>query len=240
MSKISQSLPPSWDEIITAACRFREIIPDAVLIGGCAVIIHAGHRMSYDIDHWIGDLKTNFVDVLSTLESANGWNTAWTKGLLSILGTIDGVKASIRHVPITSSLETITVNYKGMTFVIPTEAEIIRMKSLAVVMRHLTRDFIDLAALTEHFGSQKTIVALNQLDRLFPLPNNQSTLQLLRDTLSNPAPKDFKQINFKNYRNLSPQWQNWENTVSILKQLAINFHNTEHEDAEPPSHSPRF
>lgn len=66
MSRISKPLP-TWDEMLTAACRFHELVPGAVLGGGCAVILHAGHRMSHDADYSMRVLEHNFDEIQNIL-----------------------------------------------------------------------------------------------------------------------------------------------------------------------------
>ncbi|MDR1165421.1 MAG: hypothetical protein LBO66_06035 [Deltaproteobacteria bacterium] len=63
--------------------------------------------------------------------------------------------------------ELVTIARKGKKLVIPTEAEIIRIKSIAIIQWDATRDYLDLAALFEKAGSAKTISALKDLDRFF-------------------------------------------------------------------------
>ena len=67
---------PEWEQVLSAAAHLQRILPDAVLAGGTAAALHAGHRLSTDADHVLGDLRGRFDAVLGELESVAGWTTA--------------------------------------------------------------------------------------------------------------------------------------------------------------------
>ena len=48
---------PDWELVLSSAARRQRILPDAVLVGGTASAIHAGHRFSNDADHVLTDLR---------------------------------------------------------------------------------------------------------------------------------------------------------------------------------------
>jgi len=63
---------PDWELVFSSAARLQQILPDAVLVGGTASAIHAGHRFSRDADHVLTDLRYRFDEVLAELESVAG------------------------------------------------------------------------------------------------------------------------------------------------------------------------
>ena len=67
---------PDWELVLSSAARLQRILPDAVLVGGTASAIHAGHRFSNDADHVLTDLRYRFDEVLAQLESVAGCKTA--------------------------------------------------------------------------------------------------------------------------------------------------------------------
>jgi len=67
---------PDWEEVLSAAARLQQMLPDAVLVGGTASAIHAQHRFSGDADHVLRDLRERFDGILEQLESVAGWKTA--------------------------------------------------------------------------------------------------------------------------------------------------------------------
>ena len=74
MSKPTAPLP-DWESVLSAAAHLQEILPGAVLVGGTAAAIHAGHRLSLDADHVLTDLRSHFDRILAELESVAGWQT---------------------------------------------------------------------------------------------------------------------------------------------------------------------
>jgi hypothetical protein len=60
---------PEWEQVLSAAAHLQRIFPDAVLVGGTAAALYAGHRVSTDADHVLTDLRVRFDKVLAELES---------------------------------------------------------------------------------------------------------------------------------------------------------------------------
>ena len=88
---------PEWDRVLSAAAHLQTILPDAVLVGGSASAVHAGHRMSVDADHVLTDLRSRFDAILTELESVAGWKTARIQRPVQILGKLDGIETGIRQ-----------------------------------------------------------------------------------------------------------------------------------------------
>ena len=55
---------PDWERVLVAAAHLQRILPEAVLVGGTASALYAGHRLSTDADHVLTDLRNRFDDVL--------------------------------------------------------------------------------------------------------------------------------------------------------------------------------
>ncbi len=51
-------------------------VPDAVLIGGTASALYAGHRDSINHDHVLADLEQRYLEVLDAVEASEGWATS--------------------------------------------------------------------------------------------------------------------------------------------------------------------
>jgi hypothetical protein len=121
---------PDWELVLSSAARLQRILPDAVLVGGTASAIHAGHRFSRDADHVLTDLRHRFDDVLAQLESVAGWKTARVQRPVQILGSLDGIETGVRQLIRDEPLETVVVDYHGARITVPTEGEILRIKAL--------------------------------------------------------------------------------------------------------------
>ena len=55
---------------IGIVARMQRLLPEAVLVGGTAAGIHAGHRASRDADHILTDLRSHFDEVLGQLDDS--------------------------------------------------------------------------------------------------------------------------------------------------------------------------
>lgn len=153
---------PDWDQILAAAARLQRIVPDAVLVGGTAAAVHAGHRVSFD-DHVVRDLKARFDSVLTDLEDTDAWITARVTRPVQVLGSLDGVDTGIRNLIRQRPLEVEVHETPHGPIRIPTLAEMARIKAWLVLRRNATRDYLDLVALAERLGSDAAPV-LVELD----------------------------------------------------------------------------
>ncbi len=104
---------PEWDRVLSAAARLQVVLPDSVLVGGTASALYAGHRVSRDADHVIGDLTERFDQVLGQLESVAGWKTARVKRPVMILGSLDGIETGVRQLIRSVQLETKAIDYRA-------------------------------------------------------------------------------------------------------------------------------
>ena len=203
---------PDWELVLSAAARLQSILPEAVLVGGTASAIHAGHRFSRDADHVLTDLRMRFDEVLGQLESVAGWTTARIQRPVQILGNLDGIETGVRQLIRDAPLETTILDYRGEPLTVPTEAEILRIKGVLILKRNATRDYLDFVALAEHMGDQKVAQALQSFDKLYRQENGESPLQQLQVQLANALPYDLDEVlpELPEYKNLAPKWQNWD------------------------------
>lgn len=211
MSKNTAPLP-DWELVLSSAAHLQRILPDAVLVGGTASAIHAKHRFSSDADHVLTDLRSRFDAVLAQLESVAGWKTARVQRPVQILGSLDGIETGVRQLIRAEPLETTVFDYHGEHLTVPTEAEILRIKGVLILKRNATRDYLDFVALASHMGDERVAQALKSLDVLYRQENGESPLQQLQVQLAHAVPYDLEDTELSEYKNLSPQWHDW-NTV---------------------------
>ena len=235
---------PDWDALLSAAARLQEIVPNAVLVGGTAAAVHAGHRLSLDHDHVLNDLRTHFADVLADLESVAGWKTARTARPVMILGSLDGIETGIRQLIREAPLETEILAIGGVRLRIPTAAETLRIKAILILRRNATRDYVDFAVLADHLGAAETAKALEDFDRLYPQPNGESALQQLLAQLSDASPYDLAASNLAADKQLDSKWHRWEDVRQTCADHmpAVFDHAADREDQakrinNPPSPS---
>jgi hypothetical protein len=214
---------PDWEQVLSAAARLQLIIPKAVLVGGTASAIHANHRFSRDADHVLADLKGNFDLILEELESVSGWQTARVQRPVQILGSLDGIETGVRQLIRDVPLETIQVDRGGKKIVLPTLPEILRIKSVLILKRNATRDYLDFVALADQMNDGEVIAAMAPFDALYPQPNGESAFQQLQIQLGNPMPYDLEDNNLAEYKNMDPKWHRWEAVKSACIDWAVTL-----------------
>ena len=210
----STSELPEWEQVLFAAAHLQRILPGAVLVGGTAAALYAGHRLSTDADHIVTDLRERFDRVLAELESVAGWKTARIRPPVQILGSLDGIETGIRQLIRERPLETAEIERFGQRITVPTLKEMLRIK------RNATRDYLDFVALFACLGEDEAISALDSFDNLYPQPNGESALQQLEIQLASPMPYDLDEASLAEYKNLEPRWHNWSAVQSACADCA--------------------
>jgi hypothetical protein len=219
MSKNTAPLP-DWELVLSSAARLQEILPDAVLVGGTASAIYAGHRFSRDADHVLADLRHRFDEILAELESVAGWKTARVQRPVQILGSLDGIETGVRQLIRDAPLETASVDFGGTRITVPTKRELLRIKGVLILKRNATRDYLDFVALADHMGDAAVAEALQSLDRIYQQENGESPLQQLQIQLSNALPYDLEEAELSEYKNLDQRWHDWSTVNAACSRLS--------------------
>ena len=226
---------PDWEQVLSSAARLQRLLPEAVLVGGTAAGIHAGHRTSRDADHILTDLRPRFDDILEQLESVAGWTTARVNRPVLILGSLDGIETGVRQLIRAEPLETTTVSAGNQEITIPTEAEILRIKGILLLRRNATRDYVDFAALADRVGDAAAATAFERFDRLYPQDNGESALQQMLVQLSSPKPYDLDGTILSEYNNLEPRWHDWNSVRAVCARAATVIFDHRCDMDEPPT-----
>jgi hypothetical protein len=211
---------PEWEQLLSSAARLQRILPSAVLVGGTAAAIHVRHRFSRDADHVVPDLSGRFDEILSELESVAGWQTARVRRPVMVLGSLDGIETGVRQLIRERPLETVRMPSAEGEITIPTMAEILRIKSVLILKRNATRDYLDFVALADAMGEAAVVEALRDFDALYPQPNGQSALQQLQIQLAVPLPYDLEEARLSEYKLLVPKWHDWSAVESVATRIA--------------------
>ena len=213
---------PEWEHVLSAAAHLQVLLPGATLVGGTAAAIFAGHRVSHDADHVIPDLRDRFDEVLAQLESVAGWRTARVKRPVLTLGSLDGVETGVRQLIRDQPLETVAISVGGVSLVVPSEPEMLRIKGVLILKRNATRDYLDFVALADRLGPDGVFEALASLDQLYPQPSGESALQQLHVQLARPLPYDLTETNLAEYRRLDPRWHDWRQVSARCAAIAAD------------------
>ncbi len=215
---------PELLAVLESAARLQELVPDAVLVGGSAAALYAGHRDSYDHDHVLGDLRERFDIVLEALESEGDWVTNRVTPGKIILGQLGDVEAGVRQMIRRRPLETSEVTLRsGRTLRAPTLAETLRVKAFLIVRRNQTRDYLDVAALSDRAGIPIAGRVLGEIDDYYADQHGSGrgvAAQVTRQ-LADPRPKDASVTReLDRYRNLAPRWTDWNEVRRTCTDVA--------------------
>lgn len=213
--------------VLESAAKLQQLVPDAVLVGGSAAALYAGRRLSFDHDHVLANLQQNFDVVLEALESENGWVTNRTTYGKIILGKLGGIETGLRQLIRLHPLEVDHVVLPaGETIRVPTLDETLRIKAFLITRRNQTRDYLDVAALSETAGMERAASVLSAMDDYYADQNRDGTAvtsQVIRQ-LSNPEPADSRTtIQLEHYKGLKDKWRDWATTVEICRNLALRM-----------------
>lgn len=201
---------PDWERLLAAERHVQYLIPDAVLVGGTAVALPAGHQISLDGDHVLRDLRDRFDDVLAVLEAAAGWHTERVRRPVPILGQLDGVLTGIRQLRRTRALE--TEDIAGLR--VPTLAEMARIKAWLLATRHTVRDYLDTVVLFERLGAEGVAAALRPFDEIYRQSATASPLAEVAERLAAAVPGDLAGVDLRHYRALQPPWNDWAHVAA--------------------------
>ncbi len=217
--------PPDTSALLASAARLQAVVPDAVLVGGSAAALYAGHRFSLDHDHVVADLAQRYAEVLAAVEATDGWvtNIRASSAPLTLLGSLDGIEAGLRQLRRTRPLEVEAVAIEdGQTLRVPILEEMLRIKAYLVVQRNQVRDYLDVVALADRFGPQAAAVLLG-IDDYYQDRSGagDSVKTVLVQRLSEPNPRDSRVTGqLSSYKGLDPRWHEWSSVVTACTALA--------------------
>lgn len=220
---------PTVQRVLDSAARLQQVVPDAVLVGGTAAALRAGHRDSFGHDHVLPDLVDRYEAVLEAVEATDGWATSVraSKPPFTIIGSLGGVEAGLRQLRRTRPLETVEVDVgEGRTVVAPTAAETLRVKAYLVVQRNVVCDYLDVVALAGYLGEEVAVGVLLGLGDFYADRSGEdgSVLTALVLVLAEPQPRDTDVIpELPRYKRLDPRWHQWSAVVSACRTLALQL-----------------
>lgn len=215
--------PGSFDDVLTAAQSLQRLVPDAVLVGGTAAVLYAEHRVSFDDDPVLADLRHRFDEVLHALEASDGWVTARVRPGRVILGNFHGIETGVLQLRRTRPLEVTELEVRGHRLRVPTADEMLRVKAWMILYRNATRDFLDVAALADRFGPVPSGRVLSEMHAYYADQHEAGrgvTSQLIR-MLAEPRPYDLDDLDLAAYRSLEPRWRDWRQVQAACLELSV-------------------
>jgi hypothetical protein len=213
-----------WEKLLAHAAILQAKVPSAVLVGGTAAALHAGHRVSFDHYHVLKDLATHYDKANAALESIAGWRTKRRIRGKLVLGEIDGIDAGLRNQRRSAPLETTSIKAPGgRALKIPTIEEMLRIKTFLVVERNATRDYLDVAALSHHLGADNSVRAVERMSRLYAEFAGEAgdIMVSIVVKLGAPDPYDLTEVDLTEYKGIIPPWNDWGAVEEQCRQLAV-------------------
>jgi hypothetical protein len=214
---------PSLEDVLEKAAQLQELVPGAVLVGGSAAALYAHHRQSFDHDHVVTDLAERFDTILEHLEALGDWSMTRAQPGKIILGELGGIETGVRQLLRGRPLESAEIEVRGKRLVIPTAAEILRIKAWLALSRNQTRDYLDIAALAERIGLDEAATILADIDAYYADVNHRReavATQLVRQ-LADPRPRDAEvTTQLASYKELDQRWHDWSTVKTVLADLA--------------------
>lgn len=210
--------------MIASAARLEQAVPDAVLVGGSAAALYAGHRDSFGHDHVLEDLSDRYEQILEAVEATDGWVTSVraSRPPFTLMGTLGGIEAGLRQLRRTRPLEVTEIDVPGAGRLrVPTDAETLRVKAYLVVARNQVRDYLDVVALSEIVDDAPAVLAAIDAYYTDRSGGEDSVLTALIQRLSEPDPRDREVTReLGAYEGLDPRWHSWAAVVSACEKLA--------------------
>ena len=213
-----------WETLLAHAALLQAELPGAVLVGGSAAALHAGHRISFDHDHVIANLGEHYDEAIAALESMVGWHTRRRIRGKLVLGNVGGIDAGVRNLRRSAPLETTLFKIgDGREIRLPTVAEMLRIKTFLVAERNATRDYLDVAALAHHLGLAESTAALESMNELYAGFAGEAgdMLSTVVVKLSNPDPYDLSGIDLGEYKGIVAPWNDWRAVQAQCRALAV-------------------
>ena len=221
------NMQEQMEKVLAQAARLQKLVPDAILVGGSAVYVYAGHRYSLDHDHIIADLEERFDLILESLEREGDWVTNRVVYGKIILGELGGIETGIRQLIRKKVLEFQTVQIGDLPLNVPTIGEIIRIKAFLIVKRNQMRDYLDFAALCDKAGIHSSAQIIESLDEYYTdesselRANEKPALSQLLKQLCDPKPKDSRSIEqLPEYKGVVDKLKDWNFIVEICGRVA--------------------
>ena len=214
----------AFSKVLESAARLQNLVPEAVLVGGSAAALHAGHRLSTDHDHVLADLRLRFESVLDAVERDDGWATNRITPGKIILGNLDGIETGVRQMIRKRPLETEVVELPaGATLTVPTADEALRIKAFLAVRRNQVRDYLDAAALSDLIGVERASAVLSGIDEYYAdqIGEGDGIATQVARQFADPRPADFRVIDqLGSYKDLDERWADWSAVTTELAAVA--------------------
>lgn len=201
-----QRAAKDWEDAIGAASRLHRVASNE--ISGAAT-----YRFASDDEHVARLISERYDELVSRIAAEAGWPVSEQKPPTMILRNLTGVQTGIRDFARSAPLEMTSYQTGYGDVVLPTLAEMLRVKGYLFVRRNALRDIVDFLALSDRLseleGREAILAALRPLDKLYPQRNGQSVTRQLAKQLADPKPYDREDATANSGRALNIRYGSW-------------------------------
>lgn len=215
--RIDSSSGADWETVLSSAGFVSRVVPHA-LVGHEVEEVSIGPATTGEIADL--DVKRRFASVMADLERVSGWLPKPVGRMAIYDGRLDNVETTIRDQIRSGPLETTIEFGPWGEVVVPTFAEMLRIKTWLVISRNAARDFRDTSVLAERLGGDNAVQALVSLDSLYLQSNGASVLQQLARQLAAPRPFDLDEGDHSFTSPPAPEA--WPFVLRKCRELAID------------------
>jgi hypothetical protein len=223
--------PEEFEKVVQAGVSLQQFISSqsqlATLgtpcaVGGTAVALHCHHRYSLDVDHVFPKLSEHFEETLGALEEQTQWLHARSQPGKIILGSWDGIENGLRQMMSSRKKPLETTIIQGLQTL--TLEDCLRTKAWMLATRSAIRDFVDVAALSDHIGKKPSIQILNGLNQYYGNKSATSPLQeFVEACMKNPTDWAKVKPEWERYKGISPPYNDLNYIRSACKNLGKNL-----------------
>lgn len=203
-------LGADFSRVVASGVALQQQLPwmELIAVGGTAAAMHAGHRVSFDVDFVSRELRGSFDAVLAAVTEWSEWKTNRSTPDKIILGEYHAVKLGIRQAFRQTPIQ--TIEKEGLR--IPTLPECFKIKAYLVCQRGATRDFVDTCALCDLLPPEAVGPLFTEMDQDYPSVDQLSRAAHFAAAVRLGS-KDQAEVDLSSYKKIHSPYNNLRDYV---------------------------
>lgn len=173
----------------------KDFLAESRLVGGTALALQYGHRMSVDLD-FFGKIETDNIDIKEQLQDVGKLSVIKESRNINVF-VIDGVKVDFINYPYQWIDEAVV----DETVLLASPRDIAAMKVNAIEGRGSKKDFIDLYFLLQHYSIQDILGFYAKKYPEYSIFRALMSLTYFEDAESQFMPKMFTNVSWEDIKN---------------------------------------
>lgn len=173
----------------------KDFLSESRLVGGTALALQYGHRMSVDLD-FFGKIETDNIDIKEQLQDVGKLSVIKESRNINVF-VIDGVKVDFINYPYQWIDEAVV----DETVLLASPRDIAAMKVNAIEGRGSKKNFIDLYFLLQHYSIQDILGFYAKKYPEYSIFRALMSLTYFEDAESQFMPKMFTNVSWEDIKN---------------------------------------